>query len=185
MLPLKCKIQLPTDTEPGRFGAVRKHDVHTGIDLYCKDGEPVYAIEDGVIKNHGRFTGASLGFPWWNETDCICIQGDYGIILYGELTINTRIFRDKNTVKEGELLGWIKQVLKVDKGRPMSMLHIELYNKNYIDKWVEWTLGQDRPVGLEDITPVLELEIEKRKINKILNAVIVIVAIIDLLILFG
>lgn len=34
---------------PGRFGAVRKHDVHTGIDLYTYPGMPVLAVEDGVV----------------------------------------------------------------------------------------------------------------------------------------
>jgi len=160
MLPLKCKIQLPTDTEPGRFGAVRKFDIHTGVDLYCDDGEPVYAIEDGTIINHGRFTGASIGFPWWEETDCICIKGKSGIILYGEITIREELL-NRIWIKEGELIGHVKRVLKVDKGRPMSMLHIELYNENYVGHWVEWTLDQPRPTGLEDITPILQKELEK------------------------
>jgi len=29
----------------GQFGTVRKHDIHTGIDLYCRQGEEVYLIQ--------------------------------------------------------------------------------------------------------------------------------------------
>jgi murein DD-endopeptidase MepM/ murein hydrolase activator NlpD len=42
----------------GVFGAVRKYDIHTGIDLYCELEDPVYAIEDGVVVNVCHFTGS-------------------------------------------------------------------------------------------------------------------------------
>jgi len=33
----------------GAFGARRKFNVHSGIDLYAPVGEPVYAVEDGTV----------------------------------------------------------------------------------------------------------------------------------------
>ncbi len=34
MLPLNCKIKLPTTSEPGSFGFVRRHDIHTGVRIF-------------------------------------------------------------------------------------------------------------------------------------------------------
>lgn len=45
----------------GVFGAVRKYDIHTGIDLYCESGDHVYAIEDGIVVNVCHFTGPKVG----------------------------------------------------------------------------------------------------------------------------
>jgi len=51
MKPLNNYI-LPVDNSQGLFGAIRKHDIHTGIDLYCEKHDIVYAIEDGIkIRN--------------------------------------------------------------------------------------------------------------------------------------
>ena len=41
--PLKASPILPD--EPGLFGAVRKFDIHTGIDLYCEISTDVVAVE--------------------------------------------------------------------------------------------------------------------------------------------
>jgi hypothetical protein len=161
MLPLKCKIKLPLNTEPGSFGAVRRHDVHTGVDLYCEDGEPVYAIEDGVISNYGPFTGIGAESPWWEDTDFICIKGRSGKILYGEIIIDKRML-SKTNVKEGDLLGTVKRVIRVDKGRPMTMLHIELYNEKYSGSGEVWHLGEPKPYCLEDVTQILKRELQKK-----------------------
>lgn len=135
----------------GRFGGVRKHDIHTGVDLYCNDGEPVYAIEAGVVVNVVKFTGEKAGSPWWNDTYAILIEGESGVILYGELKkpwtfIGSQIY-------EGQDLGFVKQVLKVDKGLPMSMLHIELYAKGYRGEG-EWWIDE-KPEALRNIEEVL------------------------------
>lgn len=161
MLPLKTKIKIPSTTEPGSFGFARRHDIHTGVDLYCKDGEPVYAIEDGIIANYGPFTGIGAESPWWEDTDFICIKGRSGKILYGEIVINRNLLSQTN-VKEGDLLGHVKRVIRVDKGRPMTMLHIELYNEKYSGSGEVWHLGQPKPYCLEDVTEVLQREIYKK-----------------------
>ena len=161
MLPLKCKIKLPSNTEPGSFGAVRKHDVHTGVDLYCDEGEPVYAIEDGMIANYGPFTGIGADSPWWEDTDFVCIKGKSGKILYGEIAIDKSIL-SKTSVREGDMLGRVKRVLRVDKGRPMTMLHIELYNEKYSGSGEVWNIGGPRPYCLEDVTKILKRELQKK-----------------------
>ena len=60
--PLWCgPAELPD--EPGRFGTVRKHEVHTGVDLYTYPGMPVLAVEAGVVVAIEKFTGLEAGSP--------------------------------------------------------------------------------------------------------------------------
>lgn len=165
MLPLKSNIKLPLKTEPGSFGFVRKHDIHTGVDLYCEEAEPVYAMEDGEIIRVGHFTGEQCGTPWWNNTDFVLIRSKSGNILYGEIKLAPFLFRgaEGNIINEGMFLGTVIPVLKKNKGLPMNMLHIELYSHDYVGDGVIWDLGQPQPQYLKDITPILKREIRRSK----------------------
>ena len=45
-------LPMPDVPIPNHYGAYlqkRKHDVHTGVDLYASDGAAVYAIESGEV----------------------------------------------------------------------------------------------------------------------------------------
>jgi hypothetical protein len=140
-------------SHPGRFGAVRKHDIHTGVDLYCPEGTIVQPVEDGVVVARGRFTGESIGMPWWEETDYIAIKGNSGVVLYGELSLGGWRIGEKVVAGEAAL-GTVKRVLKRDKGRPMSMLHLELYSR-WNGSWESWELGSEKPKNLLDPTYLL------------------------------
>ena len=137
----------------GRFGARRKHDVHTGFDIYCDEKEPVYAIEDGIVTNVDLFTGEELGFPWWETTWAILIEGKSGVIGYCEIHQPELKIGDK--VVEGQQIANIKRVLKVDKGLPMTMLHIELYKHGYRGNWEIWNLDGEKPDNLLNIEDIL------------------------------
>ena len=152
LFPLKdYKYKLPTYSDQGGFGYIRKYDIHTGIDLYCSENDEVYAMEDGNIINIEKFTGAWADSPWWNDTEAILIESKSGVILYGEIEVDDNI-RNKKTVSKGELLGRIKPVLKKDKGIvPVNMLHLELYKKS-TKKSVWWKLNEKRPNNLLDIS---------------------------------
>jgi hypothetical protein len=149
--------KLPTSEEAGGFGYVRKFDVHTGVDLYCAEGDEVYAMEDGKIVNIEKFTGEWAGSPWWNDTEAILIEGESGVILYGEIIVSD-VIRKNKVVKEGELLGKIKPVLKKNKGvvPSINMLHIELYKKNTTES-VWWKIVSEKPDNLLDITILLNI----------------------------
>jgi murein DD-endopeptidase MepM/ murein hydrolase activator NlpD len=112
---------------PGTFGAIRKFNKHPGHDLYCDVGTRVVAVEDGIVVGMQYFTGEMLRSHWWNNTFCIMVRGESGVVLYGEIEIN-RDLRPGDTVKRGDFMGTVMQVLKKDKGRPTSMLHFELYD---------------------------------------------------------
>lgn len=75
----------PGENTQGYFGAIRKYDIHTGIDIYCNSGCKVLAVESGVVKNVEIFTGPTAGSPWWNETRAIWVEGESGVVVYGEV----------------------------------------------------------------------------------------------------
>lgn len=147
--PIKNHPAIPASAQ---FGAVRKHDIHTGIDLHCDAGAEVFAIEDGLVVAVASFTGPSAGSPWWADTDYIGINGSSGYIVYGEVSSLVSV-GDK--ILAGQLIGHVKQVLKKDKGQPMSMLHLELYSE-VVTEPVIWNLNEKKPNLLEDPLPLIE-----------------------------
>lgn len=146
------KPAVPEAPAPGAFGAVRKHDVHTGVDLYCDELELVTAVEPGLVYFVKHFTGARAGSPWWYPTMCVGVEGPSGVVVYGEVKPDVR---PGDTVRAGDPIGTVQRVLKHDKGLPMSMLHLELYAHGTLDT-VWWRLGEPQPKALLDPTPYLE-----------------------------
>jgi len=153
--PLSPMPDIPVPNHYGAFGVKRRHDVHRGVDLYCEVGSTVCAIESGtVVHVDPHFTGPEDDTPWWNPTEAVYIEGDTGCFCYGEIRI-TRcagvlddekreqlkdeeffkelpfFFKEGDEVKAGDGLGTVLQVLKEDKGKPMSMLHMELHRHGY------------------------------------------------------
>ena len=159
MFPLKnYKYEIPTNPsiEPGAFGAVRKLDIHTGVDLYCENGDYVYAIEDGEVTAVIPFTGEHAESPWWENTFAILIYNAENdrTILYGEVTTQPRLFSGNFITKESNsIIGFVKRVLKKDKGivPSTSMLHMEVYQGKVTDA-VWWKLGEPKPESLQDVT---------------------------------
>lgn len=128
--PLLPMPDIPMPQHPGSFGVRRKHDVHSGIDLYAPHGEAVYAVEDGVVVYSGWFTGPKCRTPWWNNTRALYVEGATATMVYGEIQEFPR-FSKGATVKSGQQIGTVVAVLKIDKGKPMSMLHFSMKQKGY------------------------------------------------------
>jgi murein DD-endopeptidase MepM/ murein hydrolase activator NlpD len=159
--PLDPMPQIPVSlpdlcglVHPGSFGIDRHQHVHTGVDLYTAHGMPVRAMEDGKVIQISWFTGPSINLPWWNDTRAVYIQGRYGVFNYGEIQ-EVPTLKVGDTVKAGYLIGHVMTVLRKWKGRPMSMLHVELYDDGYVDDWKEWKIGDPKPEHLKDPTPYL------------------------------
>lgn len=144
---------LPLAPHPGAFGVERAHHVHEGVDLYCAEGTAVQAVEAGEIVAIIPFTGAMANSDWWRDTDAVLVEGRSGVVLYGEISLVGK--RVGDILQRGETLGQVKQVLKTDKGRPMSMLHLELHVSGTRDAY-EWTRAGGRPPSLLDPTPFLK-----------------------------
>lgn len=144
-----------------QFGAKRKHDIHTGIDIYVPEHTEVYSLIAGKVVNIEWFTGIKSipPTPWWEDTQAIWVE-DMSInpgyvLVYGEIKVNEKIaigdFVDQDTV-----LGTIKKVLKKDKGiNPTTMLHLELYESKPKETAI-WLLDQEKPKGL--LNPLNEMK---------------------------
>lgn len=172
---------LPTCEEPGSFGARRKFDRHEGVDIYCKYGAEVHAVEDGEVVDSYQFTGTKETGEWWNSTWCLKIKGKTGVVTYGELqmpdeygkipiyiggmveNVEFKYPKIGEKVRAGEFVGFVGKVLPDEKRRDdirnhnNCMLHLELRKENcHIDGW---PLGGDRDSRLMDPTPYLKMAI--------------------------
>lgn len=151
---------IPMTGHPGSFLCKRKHHTHTGVDLYTYDGAPVYAVEDGIVVGKEHFTGPQDNQPWWNDTDCLLVEGPSGVICYGEITPESSI-QIGRTVYRNTLIGRVKRVLKEGKERPdimghsTSMLHMELYPHGKYKAFEEYGNNPDNFDILQDPTPYL------------------------------
>lgn len=132
----------------GDFGAVRKFDIHTGIDCYCEPQQVIVAVEDGEVVAIEEFTGefANPPSPWWHNTKAVLVEGASGVVVYGEIKPLETIKVGKK-IRRGQNIGNVITVLKKDKGLPMTMLHLELY-KPGIRETVIWNLGDPQPDNL-------------------------------------
>jgi len=142
---------LPLAPHPGAFGVVRRHHVHEGVDLYCPPGSEVFAVEAGRVVARGPFTGPSAGMPWWLDTEVVLVEGPSGVVAYGEIC---GCVSPGDLVVAGQKVGTVVRVLRKDKGRPTSMLHLELHAPGTVD-WQGWSLGAEAPATLRDPTPYL------------------------------
>jgi len=145
-------FNLPSDGEDaGSFAFPRKFDIHTGVDLYCAPGTLVHAVEHGIVTNIEVFTGPRVGSPWWHETKAVWVKGLSGVVVYGEITPSVVI---GEKVTPDTIIGNVKKVLKKNKNKPMSMLHLELYSHE-MNETVIWKIGKPKPQHLKDPTPYL------------------------------
>lgn len=124
-LPAGC-TGLPMSPHPGSFGFVRRHHTHEGVDLYAPEGTPVSCVEAGVVVRVEDFTGPAAQTPWWLDTQAVFVEGESGVVVYGEIRPLEGI-EEGVRVLQGQALGVVVPVLRRDKGRPGTMLHIELH----------------------------------------------------------
>lgn len=137
----------------GQFGAARKFDRHTGVDLYCHEHATVAAVESGVVVAVEDFTGPSAGSPWWMPTQAVLVAGRSGVVVYGEIQPDVCA---GCTVRAGQRVGTVLRVPRKSKGAtPTSMLHLELLQHSARASAATWHVGDDCPAGLLDPTPHL------------------------------
>jgi hypothetical protein len=142
---------LPLAPHPGAYGVQRQNHVHEGVDLYCPAGTPVQAVEAGAVVAIIPFTGAQAGSDWWEDTDAVLVEGASGVVVYGEIAPLCHVGQQ---LAAGDTVGHVVTVLKKDKGRPMTMLHLELHAEGARDA-PEWASMDAKPETLRDPTPYL------------------------------
>ena len=156
----KFRDYIPRFYEPGAFGAIRKFDIHEGMDIYTHDGADVYPVEEGVVTAVYEFTGKNANCDWWNPTWCIKVQGKSGVVTYGELAKPRDGIQVGKKVYPCISIGHVTPVLKPEKYRPdirnhsVAMLHLELRTETcHLDGW---KLDGQRDKKLLDPTPYLK-----------------------------
>ena len=142
---------LPLPPHPGAFGVQRKNHVHEGVDLYMPQDSAVLAVEAGEVLAVRFFTGPALGHHWWLPTYGVWVAGASGVVVYGEIEPHVKVGQRVNA---GQVIGAVTRVLKKDKGRPTSMLHLELRASGDTTD-IEWPDFCNRPPALRDPTPRL------------------------------
>jgi len=151
---------IPVGVHPGAFGAQRRRSFHTGVDLYCPEGSVVRAVESGRVVGVERFTGESVGSPWWNETDALLIEGSSGVVCYGEIKVSDDISVG-DVVFDGGKVGHVVPVVKEGRERPdvpghsRSMLHLELYCNGRTSVSSHWGLDSEKHDYMLDPTKMI------------------------------
>lgn len=154
-IDIATQCQIPIGPKHcGAFGYKRKNHIHEGVDLYAMPQDNVYSMFDGLIVSIEQFTGPSVGMPWWFDTQAIAIQDRYGVTIYGEIEADP-FLNVGDFVFSGQLIGTVSRVLREDKGRPTTMLHIERYRRNVYVSCGLWSLDQPKPQGLVNPTPCI------------------------------
>ena len=152
-LSKQCPIPMRGQGHPGAFAHERANHTHEGVDLYGEEGDAVVAMFDGTVVFNGPFTGPEAGSDWWLPTSAIAIEGEHGVLFHGE--INALPLAVGSLVTAGDLLGTVSRVLRKDKGRPLHMLHLELYERGIHESIGIWPAGSARPAGLIDPTALV------------------------------
>ena len=152
-IDLAREVMVPVPQHVGAFGVTRKFHTHEGVDLYCLNGDPVYCMEHGIVKCIVPFTGEHAGSPWWHNTFAVVVEGEHGVINYGEISPHP-LLKVGDRVQQGDHIGDVVEVLLKDKGRPRSMLHLELRTRGpfHLETWEPHEV---KPEWLLDPTPLL------------------------------
>lgn len=123
---------IPLNYHPGAFGFRRRKNFHTGIDLYTKPDTTVFPCEPGMVVKIDQFTGAALGMDWWLDTWAVMVEGNTGVINYGEVEPDSKL-KVGSFVNIDSRIGRVVPVVKEGRERPdieghsRHMLHLELY----------------------------------------------------------
>lgn len=119
-------LDLISITGPGSFWEDRGDRFHMGVDIYAPLGSEIYAIYDAVVSDLGIFTDET-GNEYWNRTVFLDLfSKDLDLhILYCEMKTYSRKFKIGDTISKGEHIGYIGQVLNVEKITEKSPLYIQ------------------------------------------------------------
>ena len=151
--PPEGHVWVPTGPHPGAFGAWRRHHRHEGVDLYAAEGTEVRTVEEGRVVAIAPFTGTAEGSPWWLDTQAVWVEGRSGVVLYGEVQ-PPHLLQVGVWLATGASVGTVLRVLRHAKGRPTSMLHLELHTRGTRTAFT-WALNSERPDSLRDPTDFL------------------------------
>lgn len=115
IFPMRFKADSFLIVPDAKYGSRRDKGKrsHAGCDLYCAEGTPILAMEDGkVINSYLEFYG---------KTGAVEISGSY-MIRYAEII---PYVKDGDKVVAGQVIGEVK----LCEGIKQPMLHLEMYSE--------------------------------------------------------
>ena len=118
---------------------------HAGCDLYAPAGTEVRAMADGIVRNVYYF---------YSNTDAIEITHKNHIIRYGEVKIGKALVKKGDSVKKGDIIGYVGN-LSI-KGIPSMMLHLEMFSNTKDERTLSGSGLYKRRSDLVDPTPFLD-----------------------------
>jgi murein DD-endopeptidase MepM/ murein hydrolase activator NlpD len=149
-----CSWSLPCGKyHPAAFGARRKYNIHTGVDLFCEHMQPLASVEDGIVVAIKNFSKNKNKSPWLNKTKAILIEGESGVVAYCNVSERPGL-QVGDLVDAGEIIGNVIRINKKKRRKDICMLHLELYEKG-TTKRVTWSCNYPKPKHLKDPSPHL------------------------------
>lgn len=132
--PISPKIVkgIPINHHPGAFGFRRRNNYHTGVDLYVPGNVNVFPCEQGTVVKIDQFTGLEDDTGKWMKTWAVMIEGESGVINYGEIEPNDKL-KIVSYVNPDNRIGRVLPVIYPGYERPdipghsRFMLHLELH----------------------------------------------------------
>jgi len=144
-LPAVCWSLPIGKYHPAGFGYSKNHNVHTGVDLYVPEHTSVHSVERGTVIDIIQFTGPGTPYSNLLATDAILIEGNSGVVLYGEVEVLKDI-QIGQLIEPGSKIALIKCAIV-----NQAMLHLEWYTAGTI-KPVIWKQNTAQPKCLLDPT---------------------------------
>ena len=145
-------LRLPLgSTHPCGFGSSRKGGFNTGIDLVCEPHQEVVAVESGRVLAITNFS-AKQPQPWINMTRVVLIEGESGVIAYGNIKEVPGLAAGEY-IDAGELIGTVMPIYKNKKNKS-TKLKLEWYTRG-TKKRGAWLPCKPKPSNMLDPTPML------------------------------
>jgi murein DD-endopeptidase MepM/ murein hydrolase activator NlpD len=147
-VPDSCSMILPEKEAPGSFWKCRKDRHHCGVDVYAPVGSTVITVESGKVIKSGIFTSQDL-VPYWNTTYFVLVEHHSGLVSkYAEM--ENIVVADGEILEAGQLIGYVGEVLDLDKVTSESPSYIQELKKNGHRSMLHFELYQGCPIDNEE-----------------------------------
>ena len=143
-------------SNPSGFASKKKYGYHTGVDIICNVNDIVTSVEDGIVTSITNFSRDYTNKkPWINMTKVILVEGESGLIVYGNIKPKKGL-RVGDLLDIGDEIGKVMPVYKKHNKTTTAKckLKIEWYKPGTI-KRLSWRYDGYKPSSLLDPTPML------------------------------
>jgi murein DD-endopeptidase MepM/ murein hydrolase activator NlpD len=142
-VPNSYSKKVPINGNPGSFWEDRGDRRHCGIDIYAPVGSEVVSIANGIVIDIGSFTDSDI-IPYWNKTNYVLIKNQDNLI-YKYAEMEKIIVKINEFVKVGKSIGFVGNVLNLDKITINSPQYIQEIKKKNISSMIHLEVYSSKP----------------------------------------